>query len=210
MTKTDGPVFIGRLLELAELSGTPLSTLRQRLYFEQLADLPLDRVLVALDELARTSRFFPLVSEIRARAGVDRLTATEVYERLVAVLRRSPLRVPSGLDPFDTFVIAALGGPHAFMAMESWLLRKLCEERVEEWLEVARVRGLAIPARQVASSTRPALPAPERMAIEGPVSPASEAPERELPADEALAGVRAMLGRIGGGRDPRRATGVER
>lgn len=68
MTLDDFPAFSGRLIAAQEmLDGAPLSEARLTLTFELLADLPLERVVAALDTLMRTRTFnkLPLPGEIR-------------------------------------------------------------------------------------------------------------------------------------------------
>lgn len=163
-----------------------------RLYREYLATVPIDEleraaVRVIEEDPHESCRYgrLPTIAEWRELAGaVDALTATEIYDRLVAILRRSPLRLPPGLHPFDEFVIRALGGSQALLTMDGQRMRYLCEQRAAEWTEVARVRGLMLPSRQRGEGAPPALPPPAApLALPPPsVAPAATVPK---PADKA-------------------------
>jgi hypothetical protein len=65
MTPTDIQHFITRLVTLGELFDVRMSEAKQELYFDALADLPLDIVVKAMNLAARTCTFMPRPAELR-------------------------------------------------------------------------------------------------------------------------------------------------
>jgi hypothetical protein len=78
MTAADLPAFTANLIGLQELlGGPPLSETRLALYCDAVSDLPLDTLLPAIREAARTSTFFPKPAELRALAQGDTADGVE-------------------------------------------------------------------------------------------------------------------------------------
>lgn len=69
MTSDDIVAFTGALTELAGVYAEPIDQSRVSTYFRVLSDLSLEAVLTAMDDAARTCRFFPKPVEIRERVA---------------------------------------------------------------------------------------------------------------------------------------------
>lgn len=151
MTDRDRPRFAECMATLATVFAEDVSTARATAYFVALSDVEIESVVGAVEEHIRQSRFFPKPAELRARIAPQRLAPSELLEHLVGILRRSSVGLPDDLTAFDHFVIRALGGAGEFLRMEAWLMRKLVEERAGEWQEVAAIRGVDAPPRQIAA-----------------------------------------------------------
>ena len=169
MTATDRPRFATCLARLAAVFNHEVSTPVAAAYFDALVDVPIEAVEHAAGAYARAGKFFPKPVELRDLTAHGRLQPGELLEHLIGILRRSLAALPADLTDFDRFVVRALGGAEAFLTMPSWLLRKLVEERGQEWQDVAAVRGLEVPARLTGTLERPALPAPVRALLPAPV-----------------------------------------
>lgn len=149
MTDSDRPRFAECIATLSATYAVTVSKARATAYFVALADLSIEAVAGGIERHIRESRYFPTPADLRERTTAARLAPSELLEHLVGILRRSPIRLPADLTPFDAFVIRALGGAAAFVTMEAWLMRKLVEERAAEWQAVAAVRGMTPPPRQI-------------------------------------------------------------
>ncbi len=68
MTESDRPRFGQCLIMLGEIYREEISPVRAEAYFDALADLPVDAVIVAVRAVVRTRKFFPKPSEIRKEA----------------------------------------------------------------------------------------------------------------------------------------------
>lgn len=77
MDNADNGTFRHRLVALAELFDVKLSAARQALYFEALRDLSITAVVNALNQAAKTCKFFPKPAELRAFAVGDIEDQTE-------------------------------------------------------------------------------------------------------------------------------------
>lgn len=77
MDAAEHTAFRNRLVGLAEVFDVKLSPQRTALYFEALRDLPLERVVIAMNQTLQTAKFFPRPAEIRALAVGDSETAEE-------------------------------------------------------------------------------------------------------------------------------------
>lgn len=69
MDASDSGEFTQRLVGLGEVFDADLSPVKQALYFEALRDLPLEAVVVALNQAARACKFFPKPAELRDFVG---------------------------------------------------------------------------------------------------------------------------------------------
>lgn len=65
MTEQDAPIFIGRLLAIAEVYNRELSAPAQMLYFDALKEFPLTDVLNALEQAINGKLYFPVPAIIR-------------------------------------------------------------------------------------------------------------------------------------------------
>lgn len=76
MTDTDRPAFARALAELSAIFRQPFTSEQAELYFRALDDLPLHRVLRAVQHAIRTYRRFPRPADLRA-ADLERRHAAE-------------------------------------------------------------------------------------------------------------------------------------
>lgn len=186
MQRSDEHGFAQLLAALATVFDKELGEELVGVYFKALEDMPLEDLATATKRAIRECKFFPRPAELRELAGTG-LSSAEVYARVVAVLRRSPLRLPRDLEPFDALVIASLGGP-AVLTMDAGLLRKLVDDRTAEWVNLARAQGIALRPE----SGRVRLPGPERPAA----PPLARDPQAVEGARTLLAQVAAQAGRV--------------
>jgi len=126
VTDHDLAPFIARLVALSELFDARMGEAKQELYFEALADLPLEEVVRALNLAARTCTFMPRPAELRrlVKGGED---ATELawleYKRVARAV---------GGYASPTFADGALA--HAIVAVfGSWELACWTDLSPEMW-----------------------------------------------------------------------------
>jgi len=127
MTRNDFATFSARLVVLAELFDAKFSEGKILLYFEALSDLPLERVIQALDEAARRCSFMPKPADLRTMAiGDDEQTIELAWMMLRRAMRAvgsySSLVVS---DPVLAEVITAMFG--------SWPAACAAEFSAEMW-----------------------------------------------------------------------------
>lgn len=167
MISADRPRFAACLASLAEVFQRDVSESLATVYFDALSDLPLEEVGVAVRRAHRECRWFPKPAELRERTTHGLLTGSEIYEQLVALKRRCPLRLKN-VPPFLAFVVECLGGEQIFLdATDDQWLRKRCEDSAADWQQVAAVRELpmlprtAPPPHVFRTAEKPLLPAPD-------------------------------------------------
>lgn len=112
MRDTDADQFVCELGKTAECLGEAVSMTRAMLYFEALADLPVEAVVAALAACRRTQRFFPKPSELReAVVGTPGDAAVQAWARLLwAVEAVGTGESVDFADPALHATIEAMGG----------------------------------------------------------------------------------------------------
>ena len=116
----DVDAFVVELGKTAEMFSDPLSESRALLYFEALADLPLETVVGALRHARRVCKFFPRPAELREFAlGSVEDRAREAWRRVLgAVEHVGTYESVNFGDPVTHGVIEAMGGWHQAWAWE--------------------------------------------------------------------------------------------
>lgn len=137
MTKEHRPEFLRRLVALGEIFDKKLSPQQQALYFEALADLPMDAVVLAMNQATKLCQFFPRPVELRQFALGD----SEDHAELAWVTFRKAMKQTGS---YASLLVedAALG--EAIVAMfGSWPQACVAELSPEMWAskrkEFARV-----------------------------------------------------------------------
>jgi len=126
METTDNVEFRNRLVTLAELFDLKLAATRQALYFEALRDLSFESVAKALNQAAKTCKFFPKPAELRALAVGD---TEDLAEAAWMGLRKAMTRVGS----YSSLITDAALGEAITAVFGSWPEACALELSPEMW-----------------------------------------------------------------------------
>jgi len=126
MDIADSVEFCNRLVMLAELFDLKLAATRQALYFEALRDLSFESVAKALNQAAKTCKFFPKPAELRALAVGD---TEDLAEAAWMGLRKAMTRVGS----YSSLIADAALGESIIAVFGSWPEACALELSQEMW-----------------------------------------------------------------------------
>ena len=149
MTPDESAQFIGRLTMLAELLGEPMTPTRLAGYVGTCDDLDISDLVDALNDCARTCKYFPRPVEIRDRvAEVQHIRARlEMDQERAERLARQELETPAPPRELPAHYVEPEMTPEE-RAAQSERIATLWAGFREKWLEVAGRKAMPIEPPQ--------------------------------------------------------------
>lgn len=149
MTNDDSAVFVARLTSLAELLGEPMTPTRLAGYVGACDDLDLADLAAALNDCARTCKFFPKPAEIRERVA----EAEHERTRLAMDLERAERMARQALEPpvpqmqLSARYVEPELTPEERAAQSQWIAG-LWEGFRDKWRQIAGLKAMDGPPPQ--------------------------------------------------------------